>query len=289
VFYKDLAPLLAQRYRVIFWDYRAHGRSERAGDGRSYAIADHADDLNCVIEALSERPPCLVSFSMGVQVTVEWARRWEDGAVPGYVFLLGTPRNPLYRHWFWGSPQLRHFLETWLESPAGSVIPHLHPVTKGVLRTRLAYEVALRTELVSPDFSYGDFLEFITYSSGVRPDAYLRCALGALEHNGVDQWQRLESPALYIAGQKDLIVPAAVCRDLSELLPDGRYHETDEASHAGSVEAGPAMARAVIHFLDKCTGQQEDGSSSLDRLLSDVARRRRPAPGRRRPSGSDKT
>lgn len=255
IFYKHIAPALARRYRTVFWDYRAHGGSDLAPDGRSYRIADHADDLEAVVRAFAtaaDRPPFMAGFSMGVQVTVEWTRRHAASAakVPGYVLLLGMPCNPLRSHWLWGNRLTRDVLDGFLDAGGDRVVPHLHPLSKAVLRSRFSYAVARATGLVSEAFSWSDFFEFIRYSSGVRPDAWLRTATGVLEHDAVDAWVKLDAPALFISAERDLLVPARECRSVAPLLSAAEYGELEGRSHAGMVEAGPALAERIVAFID---------------------------------------
>lgn len=255
IFYRHIAPALAKRYRTVFWDYRAHGGSELAPDGRSYRIADHADDLEAVVRAFhvaADKPPFMAGFSMGVQVTVEWTRRHETSAarVPGYVLLLGMPCNPLRGHWLWGSRLTRDALDGILDAGGDRVVPRLHPLSKAVLRNRVSYAVAKAMGLVSGAFSYPDYHEFICYSSGIRPDAWLRTAAGVLEHDAIDAWVRLDAPALFVSAERDLLVPARECRSVAPLLAAAEYGELEGRSHAGMVEAGPALADRIVAFVD---------------------------------------
>lgn len=251
VFYKHIVPELVRDYRVIFWDYRAHGGSDLAPDRRSYRIDDHADDLAAVVKALTDRPPVMVAFSMGVQVTLEWMRRYNAADIPAYVFLLGMPRNPLRANWFWGNPRMRRTVDALLDAGADRIIPHLHPVSKAVLRNRFSYAVAKRWGLVTADFDYRDYYEFICYSSGVRPDAYLRTATGVLDHDALDEWKHLRKPTLFIAAGGDMLVPADQCRAVAHMLPGGRYGELEGRSHAGMVEAGPDLGIQIKAFIEK--------------------------------------
>jgi len=250
VFYTHIGPELAKRYRTIFWDYRAHGESALSRDRRAYRIKDHADDLEAVVRAHTDRPPLMVAFSMGVQVTLEWLRRYEATDIPGYVFLLGMPLNPLHNNWFWGSKTMRRTLNGLLNIGGDRVVHRLHPVSKAVLRSRFSYAAALRMGLVTPEFSWRDYYEFICYSSGVRPDAYLRTAVGVLEHDATDVWEKLDTPTLFLAADRDMLVPAHDCAGFSTTLTTGRYEELMGRSHAGTVEEGRVLARKVREFVD---------------------------------------
>jgi pimeloyl-ACP methyl ester carboxylesterase len=160
------------------------------------------------------------------------------------------PCNPLRNHWLWGSRLTRDAIDGMLDAGGDRVVPRLHPLSKAVLRNRLSYAVATATGLVSPDFGYADYHEFICYSSGVRPDAWLRTATGVLEHDALDAWVKLDAPALFVAAERDLLVPARECRSVAPLLASVEYGELGGRSHAGMVEAGPALAERIVAFVD---------------------------------------
>ena len=44
VFVRTLAREFAKDHRVVYWDYRSHGRSDLAPAGTGYSIAEHAAD-----------------------------------------------------------------------------------------------------------------------------------------------------------------------------------------------------------------------------------------------------
>ena len=83
-FWKYVTAQFADRYTVILWDYRGHGRSHR---GLNPAEADmsierHADDLKAVMHSVAKsmgletpRPALLLGHSMGCQVALETRRR----------------------------------------------------------------------------------------------------------------------------------------------------------------------------------------------------------------------
>lgn len=65
-----------------------------------------------------------------------------------------------------------------------------------------------------------------------------------LEHAG-----RVSAPALVIAGEADIVVPAAAVRLVADALPDARYVEIAGAGHFVAVEASEQFYAAVTEFL----------------------------------------
>jgi pimeloyl-ACP methyl ester carboxylesterase len=70
------APALAQRYRVITFDLRGHGLSERAASG--YDIATMTHDLGALVDDLAGEPVALVGHSYGAVVALTYALRNPD-------------------------------------------------------------------------------------------------------------------------------------------------------------------------------------------------------------------
>src|SRR5262245_40771562 len=63
-FYYTLAPGIASMARVVLYDLRGHGRSERPVSG--YGVGDAVDDLGAVLDALGLHEPVhLVGNSFG--------------------------------------------------------------------------------------------------------------------------------------------------------------------------------------------------------------------------------
>ena len=72
--WENIFPRLATRYRVIAYDARGHGKSERAGD---YSLRAFADDATRVLRDVAKAPSVLVGHSLG--------------ALAGLVAAAGSP------------------------------------------------------------------------------------------------------------------------------------------------------------------------------------------------------
>ena len=95
--WKAQIPDFARRHRVIAWDARGNGRSDRPTDPEVHGTRARAEDLLAVLDATSTERAILVSLSSGagpsVVVSAEAAER-----VIGAVFVAPSvpigPRNP---------------------------------------------------------------------------------------------------------------------------------------------------------------------------------------------------
>lgn len=71
VYYFHIAPILAQRFRVVMYDMKGHGRSSRAKTG--YDLQAMADDLQALMQALQIPVAHLAGYSFGALVALKTA------------------------------------------------------------------------------------------------------------------------------------------------------------------------------------------------------------------------
>jgi pimeloyl-ACP methyl ester carboxylesterase len=64
--------------------------------------------------------------------------------------------------------------------------------------------------------------------------------------DGVDA---VTAPALVVASEYDVTVPALVMRELADALPNGHYVEFAGVGHFPEVEAGPELTQVMLEFL----------------------------------------
>ena len=248
VFMHAIAKELARDHRVVYWDYRSHGESDLAPPGAGYAIAEHADDLDKVVRAFvpQDQQPIMIGFSMGVQVTIEWARMAPNRA-GAFVFMLGVPRNPMHR-----TVILRR-KAAWLAERIGThgrpLLQMVQPVSNFAIRTQLTYQLAKSLGFVARGCPRDEFLDFVHYATSVPLDAYLRCAGGILEHDATDTFTKIQQPVYMLAAEGDMLINADDCRRFADQLPQARFEQLSYASHAGSIEYGTYFAGAVRRFL----------------------------------------
>jgi pimeloyl-ACP methyl ester carboxylesterase len=247
VFMSKVASELARDHRVVYWDYRGHGTSERAPAEGGYRIRDHARDLDFVVSAFaaSERP-LMVGFSMGVQVSIEWTQLRPARAL-GHVYLLGLPRNPMYR-----TVVLRRRAARLTEGFAHGAAPLLQligPATRAAVRTPFTYLLARSLGVVRPGCSRAEFSDFVRYASAVPLDVYLQCAAGLLEHDASEAFGRIREPVLMLAGEHDVLIDPEECRSFAARLPSARFELLCAAGHAGSLEYGTYLAKRVRAFV----------------------------------------
>ena len=225
--------------------YRGHGRTAPPRDPQRVTIEDLADDVASVLDdALVDRA-VLIGHSMGVQVALETYRR-HKARIAGLVLVCGAPSYPLKT--FRGSAALEDLLpmiQRWIHRVPGVI----NRVTRTLLPTRLAYEVAsrleIRRELVEPR-------DFMPYLEGMaRIDARLFVAMlsSAAQHSAEDLLPEITAPTLVIAGERDGFTPPERSRAMAEAIPGAELLEIEQASHTAPIERPHLVDSTIRDFV----------------------------------------
>ena len=69
--WKYVFPILAEKYRVIEYDLRGHGRSSIIPG--PYKIEDHSEDLKQLLEELEVKNPIIIGHSIGTLIAIDYA------------------------------------------------------------------------------------------------------------------------------------------------------------------------------------------------------------------------
>jgi pimeloyl-ACP methyl ester carboxylesterase len=227
--------------------YRGHGRTAPPRDAARVTIEDLADDIACVLDdALVDRA-VLIGHSMGVQVALETYRR-HASRVSGLVLVCGAPSHPLKT--FRGSAMLEDLLPTiqkWIQRVPGVI----NRVTRTLLPTRLAYEVAsrleIRRELVEP----ADFMPYLEGMARIDARLFVAMLSAAGQHSAEDLLPQITVPVLVVAGGRDGFTPPERSRAMAEAISGAELLEIPNASHTAPIERPKLVDETVREFIDR--------------------------------------
>ena len=103
-------------YRVMTWDHRGLGGSERPADESRIHISDHTDDLFAVMDSYGVDRAVVIGWSAGVNIAFEAAAR-QPPRIAGVLAVGGVPGGTF--------EALLHPLPGFLRPRAGRVGSHL--------------------------------------------------------------------------------------------------------------------------------------------------------------------
>ncbi len=215
--YFSTAPELAKRHRVILFDLRGHGLSERAA--RGYDIATMTRDLEAVVDATAPGAKVsLVGHSYGAVVALAFALR-----KPERVSKLVVVEGPL-------PPSRLEELDGFLGQTPDAMLDSL----PDVLRDALAGGGRRGRRFV-------EAMRFLARESSLFED--LRHA----EDIPDEALAKLVPPLLAIYGTHSSCRPVGA--RLARVVPNARLEELS-GGHFLPLEAPAALTEAIVSFLD---------------------------------------
>lgn len=216
---------LADRYRIVRYDQRGHGRSEVTTT--PYAFPTLVDDAVALLDALELAHVHFVGLSLGGMTA------------------MGLALNH--------APRLRSIT-------AANCVATVPPAGQALWdeRARLAREQGLGP-LVAPSLerwftagtrsARGDELRWVGEMIAATPVAGYVATCEALKTlNYLDELPRIAVPTLFIAGTHDMGAPLAAMQDMHARVPQSRFVELD-AAHVSNLERPAEFNAALRDFL----------------------------------------
>src|SRR5687767_3135605 len=225
-------PALSQRFQVVIFDNRDVGRSSKAA--APYTIADMADDVAALMDALAIKRAHLLGLSMGGMIAQEFALRHADRL--HRLVLRGCGAAPArgafdpIRTWKWVKAN----------DESGEVFA-CQQFTWLFSNTFLGNEEAVQQTL--------NLLTSDPHPVG--PEAYNRQAQAYLRYDALVRLADLKSPTLVIVGEQDLLTPPWICREVADRIPGSQFEiiKGDGSSHVVAIERPDEFNHLVTRFL----------------------------------------
>ena len=236
-------PALSTQFRVVLMDNRDAGRSSMAN--HPYRIADMADDVAGLLDALGIQRSHLLGLSMGGLIAQEFALRHADRL--DRLVLTGTGAAPArsavdpIEIWSWVKTN----------DPTGEVFG-------GQQFVSLFSTAFLRDSDAVRNTA--EMLASNPYPMG--PAAYTRQAKAYLQFDSLDRLDAISAPTMVIVGEQDLLTPPWIAREVADAIPGSRFEviRGDGSSHVVPLERPDDFNRLVSDFLASAPDQRVSGA-----------------------------
>ena len=225
-------PVLSTQFQVILVDNRDAGRSSKAR--QPYKIADMADDLAGLLDALGIQRSHLLGLSMGGMIALEFALRHGDRL--DRLVLAGTGAAP--------ARSAVDPIQIWSWVKANDATGEVFGGQQFVSLFSTAF---LRNHEAVRDTA--ELLASNPYP--MSPEAYGRQADAYRQFDALDRLAAITAPTLVVVGEQDLLTPPWIAREVAEAIPGARFEviRGDGSSHLVPIERPDEFNRLVLDFL----------------------------------------
>jgi pimeloyl-ACP methyl ester carboxylesterase len=242
--WKMQVPYFARHFRVVTFDPRGNGRSERPTGAADYAETEYAEDALAVMDATNTEQAVVVSLSMGAQRSLLLADAHPE-RVLGLVFVAPSlplvPEHPMRGHY------ARRFLreldtdEGWARYNA-SYWRRDYPSF-----LQFFFETAF-----SEPHSTKQIEDAVGWGLETDPETLIATALG----EGLDEQttraitERISCPVMVIHGEEDGIRPVEAGAELAALT-GGEFLRMPGVGHCPQARKPVAVNLALREFVDR--------------------------------------
>src|SRR6185295_852951 len=133
----------------------------------------------------------------------------------------------------------------WIQKAPGVI----NRVTRAMLPTRLAYEVASRLEIRRELIEPSDFMPYLEGMARVDARLFVAMLSSAGSHSAEDLLPRVMVPTLVVAAGRDGFTPPERSRAIAAAVPQAELLEIPNASHTAPIEHPNLVNFTVRDFL----------------------------------------
>jgi pimeloyl-ACP methyl ester carboxylesterase len=239
--WSDLEPALTEAgYRVVTYDRRGFGQSDKPGSGSSYDYDTLTSDLVAVMDQLNLQDATLIGFSMGGGEVARYVGTQGTGRLHSVVFAAAIPP------WLLKSD----------ENPDGGLDrDSLHGLQDALREDREGFLDGFLTNFFSANgelkVTEDQRQQALTLALQSEQTAAVACMESWLT-NFRDDLAKASIPTLVIHGDADAIVPIEVSGQRTHELIDGsELHVVADGPHGINTSHADEFNRAVLAFLER--------------------------------------
>jgi pimeloyl-ACP methyl ester carboxylesterase len=236
--YARIAPLLTDRYELIFLDYPGFGFSEKPRQ-YAYSLFKYADAVEAVCKNFKLDSIWLLAHDIGDSVALELLRR-ETLAVEKLVLLNGSVFSIPF-----SDPWMALSQKVWLNQVSGSFVSQLRLFRK-FLFANMFKRIFARP--LSPD-EIQAFWSLLCYNDGLGIYHHLMSYMPERwehQHQWLNTLAKHSAPLSLIWGQADPVATPAVAEHVLARRPDAHYARLERVGHYPHWEAPALTAEAVV-------------------------------------------
>ena len=235
----QVGPLRAAGHRVVTYDRRGFGRSDKPNSGYDYDTL--ADDLARIFDERDLRDVTLVGFSMGGGEVARYVARHGEGRLAAVVFAAAVPP----------------FLMRTESNPDGPLTREAADgMEKGLRADRTTFFDGFARGFFSVDgalkVSEEELAKAITLCHQSSQTAALGCMKAFATTDFRDDLGKVAVPTLVLHGDADAIVPIEGSGALTHsAIPGSRLVVLEGAPHGCNVSHAEEFNAALIDFLTR--------------------------------------
>jgi len=246
--YKYQIPFLEDMgFQILLHDYRFHFASSQDGDITSCTFENIAKDLNELINSIGINKVVLVGHSMGVNICLEYSRRYPEKVV-SQILISGTvvpPQDIMFDSNVVDivSPFLKDFAQ---KNPAV-----FEAIWKNAYKNPLAQFIIFDGGFNKKQVGMEFIQLYMKKISELPKELFFHLLQIMHDHDVIAHLEKINTPTLIIGGDKDKIIPNYLQKILQKKLKNSDLYIVKDGSHVPQVDFPDLINERIMRYLNK--------------------------------------
>lgn len=240
--WRDLLPILAQRFHVVALDLPGQGFT-RAGSLRRCGLDAMAEDIAALCTANSWTPRAIIGHSAGAAIALRMSEMRDRSGQQGPLSIIGL------------NPALGQFegIAGWL-FPALAKLLALNPLTARLFSAGPPQTARARRLIEGTGSRLGPE-GLILYARLIADREHVEATLQMMSRWHIDpllgRLDRISAPCLFLTGERDTAVPPRVSERAAARMPQCEVTQLPGLGHLAHEEAPQQVASLISTYLDR--------------------------------------
>lgn len=250
-FWKYLENFFKNTHQVVMWDYRGHGDSAPPKKMANATVTALVEDLKTVLDALQIKKAVLVGYSLGVQVILEFYKRY-PGRVSGLIPCLGTYGKPMDT--FYNSPFSKYLYE--IVTLIGARFPKQgNWISRFLLKNPFWYQLGGLLKMIDTGMaSKEDASAYIDHILSLDPSFFTNLLKSVQGHSTEATLKKVKVPSLVIGGEYDQFTPVWIAKKMHRSIPNSEIFIVKKGTHAALLEQPELINLRIEKFFRERLG-----------------------------------
>lgn len=228
--WRRIAPLLAEKYRVILFDNRGVGETVFSAD-EPFSIPLMALDAKAVLDAANVKSAHILGMSMGGMIAQEFVLVYPE--MTKSLTLTVT---------FCGGLEAVYPKPEVLFTLSGRGVKT--PEDAFWAMSKFIYDEQTPREMLEEDLASRE-------GKFTKPENFMRQLQAIMSWQGsFPRLSNITAPTLVLHGKNDQLIPCANAQILSDAIPNSKLVELENASHIFTTDQTEKSVKAILEFLE---------------------------------------
>jgi len=233
-------------FSVLLHNYRGHFNSTGKGDLNSLTFRRIAKDIRLIVKPLKPKSIYMLGHSMGVNVTLEYARRYPTKNLSGLILISGTVLSPQkvlfhsnivdilspYCSWF-----IKTFPDAFNNLWKNSV--------ESELMTKVIHFGGFNTKTVPEEF----VREYLNNIGKLKPQIFVKLMDEMSNHNILNHLEKIKTPTIAMGGDKDMVIPYEAQKLTAKKMPHATFNKIKDGSHVPQIDFPAIINKKILNFI----------------------------------------